>query len=225
MPTFGPIVLTIGLLTFVYSTILGWSYYGERAAEYLGRRRSSPTASSGSSPSIGIGGHARLRGDFSDLANGLMAVPNLIALLLLSNVVAAETRRDPTSGRPRRPRRLRRRSAVAGPRRHLSMPGPPQAPRRTRSRLATPPAGTIATSLRLDYVETGSARWLWIAFALFPLALICDVLDGYVARVLDTGHRLVLGGDLDSLADVISFGVAPAVLGLPPSGCAAPGTC
>ena len=35
MPTFGPIVLTIGLLTFVFSTILGWSYYGERAAEYL----------------------------------------------------------------------------------------------------------------------------------------------------------------------------------------------
>ena len=35
MPTFGPIMLTIGLLTFVYSTILGWSYYGERAPEYL----------------------------------------------------------------------------------------------------------------------------------------------------------------------------------------------
>jgi CDP-diacylglycerol--serine O-phosphatidyltransferase len=71
--------------------------------------------------------------------------------------------------------------------------------------------GTIAIFLCLDYVETGSPRWLWIAFALFPLALVCDVLDGYVAR-LDSGHRSVLGGDLDSLADVISFGVAPAAL-------------
>jgi CDP-diacylglycerol--serine O-phosphatidyltransferase len=72
--------------------------------------------------------------------------------------------------------------------------------------------GTIAIFLCLDYVETGSPRWLWIAFALLPLALICDVLDGYVAR-LDPGRKSVLGGDLDSLADVISFGVAPAVLG------------
>ena len=73
-------------------------------------------------------------------------------------------------------------------------------------------AGTIAIFLCLDYVATGSARFLWIAFALFPLALICDVLDGYVAR-LDRRRQSVLGGDLDSLADVISFGVAPAVLG------------
>jgi CDP-diacylglycerol--serine O-phosphatidyltransferase len=72
--------------------------------------------------------------------------------------------------------------------------------------------GTIAIFLCLDYVATGSARWLWIAFALLPLALICDVLDGYVAR-LHPGRKSVLGGDLDSLADVISFGVAPAVLG------------
>jgi len=72
--------------------------------------------------------------------------------------------------------------------------------------------GTIALFLCLDYVETGSARWLWIAFALLPLALVCDVLDGYVAR-LNRRRQSVLGGDLDSLADVISFGVAPAVLG------------
>ena len=45
-----------------------------------------------------------------------------------------------------------------------------------------------------------------------PLALICDVLDGYVARA-NKGRQSVLGADLDSLADVISFGVAPAVLG------------
>ncbi len=72
--------------------------------------------------------------------------------------------------------------------------------------------GTIAIFLCLDYVETSSPRWLWIAFVLLPLALVCDVLDGYVAR-LDRRRQSTLGGDLDSLADVISFGVAPAVLG------------
>jgi CDP-diacylglycerol---serine O-phosphatidyltransferase len=72
--------------------------------------------------------------------------------------------------------------------------------------------GTLAIFLCLDYVATGSARWLWIAFALIALALVCDVLDGHVAR-LDPRRKSVLGGDLDSLADVISFGVAPAVIG------------
>jgi CDP-diacylglycerol--serine O-phosphatidyltransferase len=72
--------------------------------------------------------------------------------------------------------------------------------------------GTIAIFLCLDYVATGSARFLWVAFLLLPLALVCDLLDGYVARA-QSQRRSVLGGDLDSLADVISFGVAPAVLG------------
>jgi CDP-diacylglycerol---serine O-phosphatidyltransferase len=72
--------------------------------------------------------------------------------------------------------------------------------------------GTIAIFLCLDYVATGSARYLWMAFFLLPTALVCDVLDGYVART-QKGRQSVLGGDLDSLADVISFGVAPAVLG------------
>jgi CDP-diacylglycerol---serine O-phosphatidyltransferase len=72
--------------------------------------------------------------------------------------------------------------------------------------------GSIAIFLCLDYLATDSARYLWIAFALLPLALVCDVLDGYVARA-QKSRQSVLGGDLDSLADVISFGVAPAVLG------------
>ena len=72
--------------------------------------------------------------------------------------------------------------------------------------------GTIAIFLCLDYVATASARFLWVAFLLLPLALVCDVLDGYVARARSQ-RQSVLGGDLDSLADVISFGVAPAVLG------------
>ena len=72
--------------------------------------------------------------------------------------------------------------------------------------------GTTAIFLCLDYVATDERRFLWIAFVLLPLALALDVLDGYVAR-FDRRHQSVLGADLDSLADVISFGVAPAVLG------------
>ncbi|MEO6237156.1 MAG: CDP-diacylglycerol--serine O-phosphatidyltransferase [Vicinamibacterales bacterium] len=72
--------------------------------------------------------------------------------------------------------------------------------------------GTIAIFLCLDYLADDNRRFLWAAFLLLPLALVFDVLDGYVAR-LDSTHQSFLGGDLDSLADVISFGVAPAVLG------------
>jgi CDP-diacylglycerol---serine O-phosphatidyltransferase len=72
--------------------------------------------------------------------------------------------------------------------------------------------GSVSIFLCLDYLATGSSRYLWIAFALLPLALVCDVLDGIVARTQQR-RQSVLGGDLDSLADVISFGVAPAVLG------------
>jgi CDP-diacylglycerol--serine O-phosphatidyltransferase len=72
--------------------------------------------------------------------------------------------------------------------------------------------GVIAIFLCLDYLATGERRFLWTAFLLLPAALAFDVLDGYVAR-LDTKRQSRLGADLDSLADVISFGVAPAVLG------------
>jgi CDP-diacylglycerol---serine O-phosphatidyltransferase len=72
--------------------------------------------------------------------------------------------------------------------------------------------GTIAIFLCLDYVAADNRRFLWIAFFLLPLALVCDVLDGYVAR-LNRSRQSIMGGDLDSLSDVISFGVAPAVLG------------
>ena len=72
--------------------------------------------------------------------------------------------------------------------------------------------GTIAIFLCLDYLASGNRRFLWTAFVLLPVALILDVLDGYVAR-LNTRRQSVMGGDLDSLSDVISFGVAPAVLG------------
>jgi CDP-diacylglycerol--serine O-phosphatidyltransferase len=72
--------------------------------------------------------------------------------------------------------------------------------------------GTIAIFLCLDYMAADNRKFLWAAFLLLPLALLLDVLDGYVAR-LNRKRQSVLGGDLDSLADVISFGVAPAVLG------------
>jgi CDP-diacylglycerol---serine O-phosphatidyltransferase len=72
--------------------------------------------------------------------------------------------------------------------------------------------GTISIFLCLDYLATGNRTLLWLAFVLLPLALLCDVLDGYLAR-LDSKRQSVLGADLDSLADIISFGVAPAVLG------------
>jgi CDP-diacylglycerol--serine O-phosphatidyltransferase len=72
--------------------------------------------------------------------------------------------------------------------------------------------GTIAIFLCLDFLATGNGRFLWTAFLLLPLALVCDVLDGYVAR-LNRQRQSRLGADLDSLSDVISFGVAPAVLG------------
>lgn len=72
--------------------------------------------------------------------------------------------------------------------------------------------GTLSIFLCLDYMAFGDHRRLWIAILLLPVALVCEVLDGYVARLNRTRPSL-LGADLDSLADVISFGVAPAVLG------------
>ena len=72
--------------------------------------------------------------------------------------------------------------------------------------------GTVAIFLCLDYMATRSPSLLWIAFLVLPLALLFDVLDGYVARI-NRSRQSMLGADLDSLADVISFGVAPAVLG------------
>ena len=72
--------------------------------------------------------------------------------------------------------------------------------------------GTLSIFLCLDYMAFGDHRRLWVAILLLPIALVCDVLDGYVAR-LNRQRQSLLGADLDSLADVISFGVAPAVLG------------
>jgi CDP-diacylglycerol--serine O-phosphatidyltransferase len=72
--------------------------------------------------------------------------------------------------------------------------------------------GTICLFLCIDYLAFGDVRRVSMALGLLPVALVFDVLDGYVAR-LNRARQSVLGADLDSLADVISFGVAPAVLG------------
>jgi len=72
--------------------------------------------------------------------------------------------------------------------------------------------GAVAIFLCLDYLVTTDRRFLWAAFVLLPGALVCDMLDGYVAR-LNKARQSAIGADLDSLADVISFGVAPAILG------------
>lgn len=72
--------------------------------------------------------------------------------------------------------------------------------------------GTVAIFLCLEHLAARQPRVVWMAMALLPVALACDVLDGYVAR-LGSRRQSRLGADLDSLADVISFGVAPAVLG------------
>ncbi|HCN30724.1 MAG TPA: sodium:alanine symporter family protein [Verrucomicrobiales bacterium] len=92
--TIGPIFLLFGLMTFVFSSILGWCYYGEKAAEYLvGPRAVKPYRILWViMVLVGAVQPAAAVMDFSDAANGLMAVPNLICLILLSRVIAAETR-------------------------------------------------------------------------------------------------------------------------------------
>lgn len=77
--------------------------------------------------------------------------------------------------------------------------------------LANAGSGMATILLCLAFVERQQAWALWTAFACLPLALACDVLDGYVARRTRRGSPY--GADLDSLADIVSFGVAPAVLG------------
>jgi CDP-diacylglycerol---serine O-phosphatidyltransferase len=71
--------------------------------------------------------------------------------------------------------------------------------------------GTISIFLCLSYLAGERHRFFWLAFALIFLALFFDVFDGYWAR--RSKRQSVLGADLDSLSDIVSFGVAPAVLG------------
>jgi CDP-diacylglycerol---serine O-phosphatidyltransferase len=71
--------------------------------------------------------------------------------------------------------------------------------------------GTGAVLASMSYVASGDRTSVWAALVLLPLALVCDALDGAVARWRRRSSPL--GADLDSLADIVSFGVAPAALG------------
>ncbi|MBJ6764200.1 CDP-alcohol phosphatidyltransferase family protein [Myxococcaceae bacterium JPH2] len=70
-------------------------------------------------------------------------------------------------------------------------------------------AGSILAAMQ--YLATGTLDFLWLAYGLMPVALVMDVADGRIARW--RFKKSPLGADLDSLADVISFGMAPAALG------------
>jgi AGCS family alanine or glycine:cation symporter len=94
LPIFGPLILTIGLFTFVFSTILGWSYYGEKAAEYLWGERSVKPYRYLWVFFVMVGSVATLPAvwAFADIANALMAIPNLISLIVLNKILVAETK-------------------------------------------------------------------------------------------------------------------------------------
>jgi len=96
IPVIGPIVLTIGLLTFVFSTILGWSYYGEKCVEYLFHSKKAIVPYRILYTVVVFFGAVMSLSfvwDLADLFNGLMALPNLISLIALSGVIVSETKK------------------------------------------------------------------------------------------------------------------------------------
>lgn len=95
IPYVGKPLLSFGLLTFAFSTILGWSYYGERAVEYLKGKSWMLVYRVLFIISIFAGSVANLNvvWNLSDCTNALMAIPNLISLLLLNGVIVHETRK------------------------------------------------------------------------------------------------------------------------------------
>ena len=94
LPGFGGFIVTFGLIFFAYSTILGWSYYGEKCATYLFGEKSVliyrliyvAAVMAGTVVSLD------LVWNLSDTFNGLMSIPNLIGLVLLAGVVVKETK-------------------------------------------------------------------------------------------------------------------------------------
>ena len=95
IPLVGTPLLTFGLLTFAFSTILGWCYYGERAVEYLRGRRWVMAYRIAFVIAIFLGSIVELSvvWNLADIMNALMAIPNLLSLLLLSGVIVHETRK------------------------------------------------------------------------------------------------------------------------------------
>ena len=95
IPGLGPVILVVGIISFAYSTVLGWAYYGERCVEYFsGKKGLIPyrvlyIAVAAIAPVISL----NLVWTVADILNALMAIPNLIAVLLLSNVIIKETQK------------------------------------------------------------------------------------------------------------------------------------
>lgn len=88
-------VVILSTVLFAYSTVLGWSYYGEKAFEFLFGHKAIRIYRTVFVAVILVGATVKLElvWNFSDVANGLMALPNLVALVLLARVVKAETER------------------------------------------------------------------------------------------------------------------------------------
>ena len=95
IPVVGRPLLTFGLLTFAFSTILGWCYYGERAVEYLKGREWVKGYRVIYIVAVFLGSimNLTLVWNLADCMNALMAIPNLISLLLLSGIIVHETRK------------------------------------------------------------------------------------------------------------------------------------
>ena len=93
-PAFGSLLLLVGLVLFAFTTILGWNYYGERCVEYLMGVKAILPYRIIFICLIACGPFLKLEEIWvlADIVNGLMAIPNLIALLALSGVVVAETK-------------------------------------------------------------------------------------------------------------------------------------
>ncbi len=91
----GAHVVTIGIILFAYSTILGWCYYGEKSIEYLFGVKAVMPYRIVFVLFVGVGAIAKLSlvWNISDTMNGLMAIPNLIGLLFLTPVVVSETKK------------------------------------------------------------------------------------------------------------------------------------
>ena len=101
IPVIGTPLLTFGLLTFAFSTILGWCYYGERAVEYLRGRQWIIGYRVLYIAAIFLGSIMELGvvWNLADCMNALMAIPNLLSLLFLSGIIVHETRKYLWRGR------------------------------------------------------------------------------------------------------------------------------
>ena len=101
IPVIGTPLLTFGLLTFAFSTILGWCYYGERAVEYLKGKKWVIAYRVIYIAAAFIGSVINLSvvWNLADCMNALMAIPNLISLLCLSGIIVHETRKYLWRGR------------------------------------------------------------------------------------------------------------------------------